>query len=291
MYIPFKITSILRSNARARKFGFLGTLALTLDFLANRRGRTKNFFNKHEHEHEHDIVVSKAIEALDNLGFYSIENFFDEEQTDSFANSLRMALVNHPEMIHPATLYDKRLHGVENLDSKLQVFSKHKLLHKIAATYLRQETDVAFTLGAILSADKNNLGSGGGWHRDSTVRQFKVMVYLSDVGVNEGPFQIIEKSHHFLNCVRDNRIMNLRYGDVRINVSDIGRLLNATGHGRLHTLTGKAGTVLIFDSSAIHRGSPIKNGERLALTNYYFPCVNITSQLYQHFHPVAGRSV
>ena len=33
-------------------------------------------------------------------------------------------------------------------------------------------------------------------------------------------------------------------------------------------IIGKAGDLIIVDTSGIHRGSPIKNGERIALTNY-----------------------
>ena len=37
------------------------------------------------------------------------------------------------------------------------------------------------------------------------------------------------------------------------------------------TLTGKAGTLILFDGSLIHRGKPVLEGKRYALTNYYFP--------------------
>ncbi len=38
---------------------------------------------------------------------------------------------------------------------------------------------------------------------------------------------------------------------------------------RLKTLTGKAGTLVLVDTSIIHRGIPVKNGIRYALTNYF----------------------
>ena len=36
-------------------------------------------------------------------------------------------------------------------------------------------------------------------------------------------------------------------------------------------ITGGAGTLVLFNSSSVHRGRPIQSGERLAFTNYYFP--------------------
>ena len=36
-------------------------------------------------------------------------------------------------------------------------------------------------------------------------------------------------------------------------------------------ITGKAGTLILFDASLIHRGRPLEEGCRYALTNYYYP--------------------
>lgn len=281
-----QVVDKLRKKARNRPFGGLGALALALDYYASRKRRYLQFSSCGAHEH----IVRKAVTALEEFGFFAIEDFFTKQETEQYEKILRSAISNHPELIHPSTPYDKRLHGIENLDETFKFYSNHKLLHEIARNYHREPVGVAFTLGALLEATTNNPGSGGGWHRDNTVRQFKTMVYLRDVGLDDGPFQIIEKSHHFWNCVRDNRIMGLHYGDVRIEHADIMRLLDSIGHDKLHTLTGKAGTVLIFDPSAIHRGYPIKRGERLALTNYFFPLPHINAVLYEHFRPVAGRS-
>ena len=35
-------------------------------------------------------------------------------------------------------------------------------------------------------------------------------------------------------------------------------------------LTGKKGTLILFDSSGLHRGVPLTLGERWAITRYYF---------------------
>src|SRR6185437_16980073 len=51
------------------------------------------------------------------------------------------------------------------------------------------------TLAARLRARPGNLGSGQGWHRDAFHFQYKAMVYLSDVGPDNGPFQLLDASH------------------------------------------------------------------------------------------------
>ena len=57
------------------------------------------------------------------------------------------------------------------------------------------------------------------------------------------------------------------YPDTRFSEEDIKSLSNE----KKITLTGNAGTLILFDGSLIHRGTPILKGKRYALTNYYFP--------------------
>ena len=40
---------------------------------------------------------------------------------------------------------------------------------------------------------------------------------------------------------------------------------------KIKTLNASAGTLILVDTSLIHRGCPILKGVRYALTNYYFP--------------------
>ena len=54
---------------------------------------------------------------------------------------------------------------------------------------------------------------------------------------------------------------NARFSDQELNVLNKEKI----------TLTGKAGTLILFDGSLIHRGKPVLEGKRYALTNYYFP--------------------
>ena len=53
---------------------------------------------------------------------------------------------------------------------------------------------------------------------------------------------------------------------------------------RLRQFYLKRGSMIIFDSSHIHRGKPIKNGNRYAITNYYFPIGKMTQKKY-HVRP------
>ena len=39
----------------------------------------------------------------------------------------------------------------------------------------------------------------------------------------------------------------------------------------INTFTASKGDLILFNSYCIHRGSPLNQGNRYALTNYYFP--------------------
>lgn len=286
-----KFTSILRKSIRQKAFhkpfGLIGAFALSIDFLSAKPRRQVPPSIRLEHKQ----IIDEAVKSLRDVGFFAIPDFFDIKQTKKLAEKLQSTIDQHPEFIHPSTPYDKRIHGIENLEDEFQLFANNPLLHDIANVYLEEPASLAFTLGGILESSADNPGSGGGWHRDNFTRQFKTMVYLSDVEALDGPFQIIEKSHHFAQSIKDNFLLKQPYNDSRFSNDQINYLLEVRNQKILHTLTAKAGTVLLFDSSAIHRGMPIKSGKRLALTNYFYPTLQINSELYRHFKPVVGHMI
>ena len=104
-----------------------------------------------------------------------------------------------------------------------------------------------------------NLGSGGGWHRDSWGGQFKVIVYLSEVEPGNGGFELIPRTNQFL----PKLLSALRYGWHERNLRITGNINQGTVY------LGSAGDMLLVDTSCIHRGSPLLTGSRKALTIYY----------------------
>ena len=124
--------------------------------------------------------------------------------------------------------------------------------------------------------NKSNLGSGGGWHRDSNYSQFKTLIYLTDVTeTDDGAFQIIPKTNSALYVLKSNLRMGKKLTETRWTDPEIGKL----GIGdKICTVTGGAGSLVIFDTSNLHRGAPNRNKSRYALTNYYYS--NLTHQRY-----------
>ena len=94
------------------------------------------------------------------------------------------------------------------------------------------------------------------------------MIYLNDVDEKNGAFQYLEKSHHLFNIIKINnhlkKISSDKWFDNR-EIEESSKKLNL----KINTLSANAGDMILFDATGIHRGMPLKSGERFALTNYY----------------------
>ena len=126
-------------------------------------------------------------------------------------------------------------------------------------------------LAAKLVFKENNKGSGGGWHRDSVnMNEFKAILYLSDVKEANGPFTYLLGSHNDQNVVDSIRDCGVKYNQLRLSENEVSIIENKFKLKKT-TFTAKAGTLILVDTRGIHIGSPIKEGTRYALTNYYSP--------------------
>jgi hypothetical protein len=181
------------------------------------------------------------------------------------------AIGGNPEFVWSGKLgADKRIFGVEILGDGFKKYHEDQFLNDIGSAYFNGRIECLQTLGGKIDYVADNIGSGEGWHRDGNHFQFKAIVYLSDVGVDSGPFQIIEGSHHFQRVISDNVKMGVEPLADRYSDAQIDKMLQKTPEN-LRTMTATMGAVILVDTSVIHRGCPIATGSRYALTNYYYP--------------------
>lgn len=117
-----------------------------------------------------------------------------------------------------------------------------------------------------IQAARTPAGSGGGWHRDSLHDQYKAFAYLTDVqSESQGAFCFLPGSNGVL--VRMGSALHRAVtGGNRYTDGAIERLL-AAGVRRQSVLL-PAGVPFFLNTSAIHRGLPIREGERIAATVY-----------------------
>lgn len=176
---------------------------------------------------------------------------------------------------------DYRIFKIENKSESAIMFKKDSFIKNIFDQYCNIKFESNFVLGGIVKSSKDSTtNSGGGWHRDSDEIQLKAMLYLTDVNSLNGPFLFIKNSKNY-DLIRRNikttepliskliRIIKRkeRHVDPRYNDNIVESKINNEEIFEVH---GKAGTLVLFDSSFIHRGKNMEEGIRYTLTNYFF---------------------
>ena len=252
-----------------------------LAYLLNQKYRHKQNFSNFTNKEKNYLL------EIQRKGYAVIPNFLDSDFCKLCITDIEEMILNHPEFIHEHS--DLRVFGAEELSNQIKKYAEKIFLFDISTHYNAEETQLGFCLANKIefSEKSNKLGSGGGWHRDSISRQFKSILYLNDVDENNGSYQIIEKSHKLSNVLNDIKAANTPFSKIRFSDQQIEKILERDP-SRLKTLTGKAGTLIIKDCSAIHRGSPLKTGKRYALTNYFFQTRKIGPKLIEHFSPLVS---
>lgn len=207
-----------------------------------------------------------ALKALSENGFFVIEDFLCATDCEKL-----IKIFDQNEQESTAIGSDRRIFGIENISNFHRlIFSDSKMLFDIGKDHLNKEQVLTTTLAAKLYPSKGGAGSGGGWHRDSMLPQFKAICYLTDVEFSNGPFEYIPKSHKLLNKLKYELRSKLRkiannprYTEEQIE--EYCKILKV----EKHTFCAKKGTVILCNTSGLHRGRPMEEGLRYAVTNYY----------------------
>lgn len=117
----------------------------------------------------------------------------------------------------------------------------------------------------------------GRWHLDSFRKQLKIFVFMQDVTENDGPFELIPRTQNISAKVK--HMIPGRY----FSLKDIVKRGGTRGYQHIDEefierveenyppklFTVPAGTILVADTSAIHRAHPVNGGERYAFTSYH----------------------
>jgi hypothetical protein len=229
-----------------------------------------------------------AVSHLRRDGYHVIPNYYSAEFCAELRAEIDRIIAEQPDIVQlDDRKSDFRVHGSERASTAIRKFYADAFCREIGEAYFGAPLTGLGTLAGRLRAISGNLGSGQGWHRDSLYFQYKALIYLTDVQPDNGPFQLIHGSHRLRNVVVDTiRGRLIDEPRDRLQAAQVKRII-ANDPGRLRTFTGGCGTLILFDSSTIHTGSPIQSGTRYALTNYYYPPAHLTPAMYEHFAPYA----
>ena len=211
------------------------------------------------------IGVEEDIKGLKSNGFILKRNFISNELCLKLIKSFKKHK-NHTGVWRDPENSDTRIFGVENLEPSFGEVFVDNVLNKIYSYYIGKKQNSLILCNHLLPK-KGNLGSGGGWHRDSmNRRQLKFIIYLTDTNEESGCFQYIAKSHRVIQKFKLNLSLGKPLSEFRYSEKEISNL-EKVGLKKIN-LTGKMGDLIIVDTSGIHRGRPIIKGERFAITKY-----------------------
>jgi Phytanoyl-CoA dioxygenase (PhyH) len=213
----------------------------------------------------------KARQRLLTDGCCVLENFLDRAAVERLVTVARAAYETDTEFVSlESNGSDRRIYGVDRLHSVFAMEHAMSYPDALSRAFYRSHVEWFQVLGNIRFSN-NNLGSGSGWHRDSPFsHQFKAILYLSEVDQENGPFQYVRGSHLKESVRSAARCLGIRPRSYRFSSEQIETLREAGVIPTPTTFTGSPGTLLLIDSRGLHRGAPLRAGERLAVTRYYF---------------------
>jgi len=217
----------------------------------------------------------KILKELRKNGIVMIPGYYSEEQCKELTQKVEQLLSDYKDKSWTdSTQSDSRIFGAELASDEVKNYHNDAYLHSIGSAYFKTKLINLTTLANRVKYAPNNMGSGHGWHRDSIYyKQFKSIIYLVDTTEENGPFEYLIGSHTTSSALDIIKKTTVDGTNDRLNDNDINEIVKETGIER-KSFPGKAGTLILVNTRGIHRGMPIRQGTRYALTNYYI-------QLYQ----------
>jgi len=229
----------------------------------------------------------RLLRKIEKQGVVAVRGYWPAERCTMARAAFDRVLAGNPASIQ---VYsggsDQRLYGMESADSLFADFHYDPFLKGFGELDGGLELYNFATLGGHIAASPSNTGSGDGWHRDAHGYQFKAILYLSDTALENGPFQYLIGSHKRWRVAIDTALGELpeapqtRYDNA--SIERVASRLNLTAQ----SFPAPAGTLLLVNTAGIHRGMPLKSGERYALTNYYYNPAHVDAARIAQFSPL-----
>ncbi len=231
--------------------------------------------------------IAGILARIRSTGIAVVDGYWSTQRCAAGRAEIDRLIATYPEFVKTYSAgSDQRMFGVESASPLLATFHDDPFLRGLGELVGGFDLYNFATLGARIAAMPGNNGSGDGWHRDGHGFQFKSILYLSDVSDENGPFEFLSGSHKRWRAAFDTAIGSLppppnsRYDPVMID-----RMVGSRGT-RVRYYPAKAGTLLLVNTSGMHRGRPLVSGTRYALTNYFYHPFQVSEDRIEQFSPL-----
>ena len=211
------------------------------------------------------------IKLLKKFGICILTDYFDLSTINKLENDYDNIFNTKKNLIEKSEKKkcsnDERIFYAEKYSNSIkELFYDNNLFSDCAKAY-KSNLNKKTLINKVEFKEGVTTNSGAGWHRDNHDCQFKALMYLTDVNENNGNFQFItNSSKKYIGYPKPRtQNYNTRFADETIN-----DLLNSNESLKLHNIIGKKGTIVLVDTTYIHRGNIIREGLRKAITQYFF---------------------
>jgi len=236
------------------------------------------------HEHNHiDITFcllkNKKIPTLDcqgvrptlcsinmlirEFGIIVLENYFNNAFIDSISDECLKLLVSQKDEIQKR--HEMGCCGtgdilhLQKLSGAIKRYTNEELFNNVVKLYKAPRSKKI--LIDHKTHDPNTISNvTTDWHKNDRHCQFKSIMYLTDTSEQNGNFQWITNS-------------SPRHIDIpgsKLSTYTVDSIVNNNDSCEFVDVTGKKGTIIIADTSYVHRNNIIHSGERVAITQNYF---------------------
>lgn len=189
-------------------------------------------------------------------------------------DELQNVIDNHTETFSPEIFSngsDKRWYQIKKQDPA--IFDKILISSGVYENIKEELKDYEYIVlyNHIIASDENT-GSGNGYHLDSTFYQRKLIYYLTDADTFNGCFQYIPKTGT-IKYIRNYIIKKIFTKNIlRVDDNEVKTLKKID-------IIKEKGNGFLIRTSMFHRGNPLINGERKAITFYLFKKNNFPKSL------------
>jgi len=238
---------------------------------------TKNFHNQ--------FLVDKLTKDILNKGFceFEMNDFLSNHKIINIFKSVD-SYANKENKIYEKKFLKNYIGGEfksgERLFLKLKdaffQYSLNQTLLSIVFKYFNGDCRIVDIQLAKTISDPNskrNREFSQRWHRDPNTRSvLKIFTYFSDVEKENGPFEFIQSTHNKnkLSPIDGPKSSKLFGGSFYPGQEVISNYLNNNAE-KVRSFTGKKGSVIIADTSGLHRGGFAKKGYRIMSTFTFYP--------------------
>jgi len=218
-----------------------------------------------------DNKNSHLIDELREDGITLVGNILNSDECKNLRNKIDGYINNNDTNVWRDEIgADNRIYFINEIDSDFEKIYSDPFIRDILRKYTGIHNPVGMLLAARIDAKQGNVGSGGGWHRDSpTSHQFKAIFYLSDVSEINGPFQFIKGSHKKSAVIKAYLRGIFKPGQFRFNKREIKNFL-ADSKSQISDIVAPEGSLIFADTKGLHQGKPILEGSRYVLFCYFW---------------------